>query len=325
MSRTIHWGLIGCGDIAQKRVAEAIRTAPNSTLYAACRRNADELADFCQRFEVPRSYTDADELIADSQVDAVYVATPVAQHCPHTVAAAEAMKHVIVEKPMALNPNECDAMIRACQKHDVKLSVGYYRRFYPIVIRMHDLIAQGAIGRPMSIAATTGNSTRFLKHDWRVMLPEGGGGPLMDIGSHRLDLFVDFFGYDASVQAVTSRISADYEAEDCATVLLEFPRGEHGLLQCYFGTAFVPDELTIVGTDGRLSTRSLNGGQLSIERDGETSMESHPPHKNLHAPFVADAAQAIAANGSPRVTGEDGREVNRIIRAAYACHSRTTA
>ena len=321
MSQTIRWGLIGCGDIAQKRVAEAIQIAPNSTLYGVCRRNADELATFCQEFKVPCAYTDADELIADSRIDAVYVATPVSLHCSQTIAAAAAKKHVIVEKPMALNLDECDAMIHACQEYDVKLSVAYYRRFYPIVTRMHDLIAQGAIGRPMSIAATTGNASRFSKDDWRVVLDQGGGGPLMDIGSHRLDLFVDYFGSGASVQAATSRIAADYEAEDCATVLLKFPTGEHGSLQCFFGSAYVPDELTIVGTDGRLSTKSLNGGQLNIERANEILIESHPPHKNLHAPLVADFAEAIASNCAPKVTGEDGREVNRIIGAAYANRS----
>ena len=104
----IRWGIIGCGDIAHKRVADAIRQQPESRLLAACRRNQEKLSSFCQKYEIPRSYSEANQLLSDPDIDAVYLATPVNLHCPHAVAAAQQGKHVLVEKPMAMSVAECE-------------------------------------------------------------------------------------------------------------------------------------------------------------------------------------------------------------------------
>jgi len=111
----LRWGLIGCGDVARKRVAQAIINDSRSQLVAACRRVEAKLEDFCNSFAVERRYTNANDLFNDPDIDAVYIATPVKEHCPQTLAAARAGKHVLVEKPMAMTVNECDQMIAACQ------------------------------------------------------------------------------------------------------------------------------------------------------------------------------------------------------------------
>src|SRR3954453_20375818 len=136
----VRWGLLGCGDIARKRVAGAIIDDPTSRLVAAGRRDPDRLGEFCQAFGVERGYTSDAELLADPEVDAVYVATPVRLHLPQTLAAAAVGKHVLVEKPMALSAAECDRMIEACRRAGVRLGVAYYRRFYPIVRRIEQTL-----------------------------------------------------------------------------------------------------------------------------------------------------------------------------------------
>lgn len=143
---TIRWGLIGAGDIANKRVATAIQSDPNSELVAVCRRSEVPLNQFADQFAIPGRFTDADDLIASSDVDAVYIATPVDCHLPQTVAAARSKKHVLVEKPMAIDPNQCAEMIAVCDQANVKLGVAYYRRFYPVVEQIANAIESGSLG-----------------------------------------------------------------------------------------------------------------------------------------------------------------------------------
>jgi hypothetical protein len=136
----VRWGLIGCGDIARKRVAPALSESPHSELVAISRANRDLLDEFANRFGVPNKFADWRELVARNDIDAVYIATPVNLHAAQTVAAAESGKHVLCEKPMAMNVAECDRMITAVNASGVKLGIAYYRQFYPVVKRMKELV-----------------------------------------------------------------------------------------------------------------------------------------------------------------------------------------
>ncbi|MFK8113451.1 MAG: Gfo/Idh/MocA family protein [Rubripirellula sp.] len=318
---TIRWGLIGAGDIASKRVVSAIQGDVKSDLVAVCRRSEAQLAQFADKFSIPQRFVDSNKLIASTDIDAVYIATPVACHLPQTIAAAKAGKHVLVEKPMALDPVQCKQMVEACDQAGVQLAVAYYRRFYPVVARCHELITSGRLGKVLSIACVTGNPVQFPADDWRVMLDQGGGGPLMDIGSHRIDLFVQLFGDVDSVHGSFAE-SADYEAEQAAFVTMKFQCGVHGLLQCYFGTAQTPDRLEIIGTDGRITIEDLNQGDMHFFSSGESVYESHPPADNLHAPLIEDFTTALEDSQVPLVSGKVGKTTNDIIAMAYqnACH-----
>lgn len=317
----VRWGIIGCGDVARKRVAGAIQNDPDSQLVAVCRRDEGKLRDFAKEFEVPTATTNAEELIASPQIDAVYIATPVNLHCPQTLAAAQAGKHVLVEKPMAMSVTECDQMISACENAKVELGVAYYRPFYPVIHRMRDLIDAGEIGRVLSVSATT--CTPFAINPgedgyWRVLPEAGGGGALMDIGSHRLDLFLRMFGAVVDVKAQCGTVAATYEADDVATLALRFESGVHGILHCCFGAETDPDEFAILGTKGRLVSRPLNRGELIIERASQCFVEQHPPANNFNAPLVADFVASIGSAHSLTVSGSHGRHVNLVMERAYA-------
>lgn len=313
---TIRWGLIGVGDIANKRVAAAIQADPNSELVAVCRRSELALQQFAEQFSVPHWFTNVDELLGLDELDAVYIATPVDCHLPQTLAAARAGKHVLVEKPMALNPEQCEQMISACLEAHVRLGVAYYRRFYPVVLRAQALIASGQLGRILSIGCVTGNPNRFPADDWRVIRARSGGGPLMDIGSHRLDLFLQLLGNVHSVHACMMG-SPDFDAEQVATVMVQFNSGAHGVLQCYFGTVDTPDRLEIIGTDGRVTMEDLNRGDLMLRTAAGPMHESHPPADNLHRPLIEDFTLALIQNREPAITGQIGKMTNQIMQNAY--------
>ena len=317
---TIRWGILGCGDVARRRVATAIQQNPDSILQAVCRRNQQKLQQFCDDFEVPDSYTDSQQLLDATNIDAVYVATPVYLHQPQTLLAAQQGKHVLVEKPMAMSVNECESMIEVCQQNQVKLGVAYYRRFYPVITRIGEILASGEVGQPLSVTAVTATPFNFQPGDdgyWRVLKEEGGGGALMDIGSHRIDLFQHLFGPIGEVAGFTSTLAADYVADNCTTLTMRFTSGVHAVLQCYFGAAIDPDEFTILGTNGRLTVAPLNEGKLIVELADGRREELLPPHDNFNDPLIDDFVAAIAEDREPLISGAAGCGTNQVIEAAY--------
>lgn len=317
---TIRWGILGCGDVARRRVATAIQQNPDSILQAVCRRNQQKLQQFCDDFEVPDSYTDSQQLLDATNIDAVYVATPVYLHQPQTLLAAQQGKHVLVEKPMAMSVNECESMIEVCQQNQVKLGVAYYRRFYPVITRIGEILASGEVGQPLSVTAVTATPFNFQPGDdgyWRVLKEEGGGGALMDIGSHRIDLFQHLFGPIGEVAGFTSTLAADYVADNCTTLTMRFTSGVHAVLQCYFGATIDPDEFTILGTNGRLTVAPLNEGKLIVELADGRREELLPPHDNFNDPLIDDFVAAIAEDREPLISGAAGCGTNQVIEAAY--------
>src|SRR5262245_2792550 len=184
----IRWGVIGAGDIVRRRVAPALRDSPRCELVAISRARAS-LADEAKALGAARWYPRWRDLVADPDIHSVYIATPVHVHAEQTIAAAEAGKHVLCEKPMAMTAAECDRMIAACRSNGVKLGIAYYRRFYPVVARVKAILESGEIGQPV-----VAHMSSFEWFDpapdhprgWLLNPAIAGGGPMMDFGCHRL-------------------------------------------------------------------------------------------------------------------------------------------
>jgi len=316
---TIRWGIIGCGDVVRKRVASAILGHSQSELVAACRRNEQKLNSFCDEYDVPQRFASAEQLIAADGIDAVYIATPVNLHAPLAIAAMQAGKHVLVEKPMAISPKECEQMLAASESTGRQLGVAYYRRFYPVYLRMKKLLDEAALGNLLSIQIVTSAPLPPPGSDgfWRVDLKQGGGGPLMDVGSHRLDLLIDMLGMPQAVSARTSRVAASYESENVASLLMEFGGGTQVSLTCLFGAATDPDVWTMVGTKAIVEATPLNSGKLRTIRGDSTSEEHHPPNPNFNIPLIEDFVEAIQKQTQTAVCGKSGLAVNQIMAMAY--------
>ena len=147
--KKVAWGLIGCGDIARRRIAPALRDLDGCDLVAVSRGRSELAASFAEEFGARKSFGAWRELLGDVDIDAVYIATPVHLHAEQTIAAAEAGKHVLCEKPLAMNVAECDRMIAASRANKVKLGVAYYRHFYPVIKRVKEIIQSGELGVPV--------------------------------------------------------------------------------------------------------------------------------------------------------------------------------
>ena len=316
----LGWGLIGCGDIARKRVAPAMRDSSLCELIAVNRAQPDLAAEFVKEFGARRWYLDWKKLLHDTEIDAVYIATPVHLHAKQTVAAAEAGKHVLCEKPMAMNVRECDQMIAACRSNDVKLGVAYYRHFYPVVERIKAIIKSGEIGTPVLVevnAFERFNPEAGHPRSWLLKKDLAGGGPMFDFGCHRIEVFINIFGPVTEVKAMSANVVFDREVEDTATALLRFERGACGVLSVSHAAAEAKDSLQIFGSAGSLRVSILNEGKIRVIGKLGERYEAHPPHDNWHAPLIEDFVEAVSTDREPRVGGGIGRAVAAIEEEIY--------
>jgi predicted dehydrogenase len=323
---TVKWGLIGAGDIARKRVAPALRDSARSELVAIARARADLAESFARTFDARRWYGRWQELVADPEVDAVYVATPVHLHAAQTIAAAEAGKHVLCEKPMAMDLRECDRMLAACRASQVRLGVAYYRRFYPAVARVREILESGEIGTPVLAqieAFEWFNPASDEPRAWLVKKAAAGGGPMFDFGCHRLEVLVNILGPVRRASGLIANVMFDREVEDTAAALLQFERGACATLAVTHAAAEPRDTLRIFGTSGSIDVAALNKGDLLIRVGSKERRESHPPAPNLHQPLVDDFVEAVLMHRDPAVTGEVGQMVAQIEDQIYGSEHRT--
>jgi len=317
----VRWGLIGCGDIAKKRVAPALRDSARSELVAVSRAKADLAEAFARQFGAGKWYADWHDMLRDSEIDAIYIATPVHLHAAQTVAAAEAGKHVLCEKPMALNVPECDEMLAASEANNVKLGIAYYRHFYPLVRRLKELLEVGEIGTPVVVqinAFEWFNPQPDHSRSWLIKQELAGGGPMFDFGCHRIEVLLNVFGDIDEVKALTTNDLFDREVEDTATALFHFECGASGMLTVSHAAYEPRDTFDVFGSRGSIHVPVLNNGNMLIVNEEGERTESHPPAANLHEPLIEDFIEAVLQDRQPAVNGETGRMAASIEEQIYA-------
>jgi predicted dehydrogenase len=320
-SGSVGWGLIGCGDIAAKRVARALRETAGSALVSVSRAKAELLPAFAAEHGAARWHADWREVLKDPGVRAVYLATPVALHAEQAIAAAEAGKHVLCEKPMALSVDDCARMIAAARAHRVRLGVAYYRHHYPVIARLRALITSGELGQPViaqAQACEPFNPGPEHPRAWLLKKASAGGGPMADFGCHRIEVLLDLLGPLASVHGFASNVRfKDREVEDTCVAHLRFESGAQGLITVSHAALERRDTLEIVGTRGSALVPVLNEGRLRVITEGGAREEHHPPHENLHQPLIEDFVAALREDRDPAVPGEVGLAVQRVLAAVY--------
>jgi predicted dehydrogenase len=318
--KQLTWGLIGCGDIARKRVAPALRALDECDLVAVSRGRSELAEAFAKEFGARKWFGASQDLLQDVEIEAAYIATPVHLHAEQTIAAAEAGKHVLCEKPMAINTVECDRMIAACRANKVKLGVAYYRHFYPVVGRVKEIIQSGMIGRPVLAQINAFESfnpqTDHPRH-WLLQKDRSGGGPMFDFGCHRIEVLTNIFGAISEVKASISNVLFEREVEDTAIALFQFERGTSAVLSVTHAAREPQDTLEIFGSLGSIHVPALNEGKMRVSSDEGERVETHLPDANLHAPLIRDFVEAVMNGREPAVTGETGRMVAQIEDQIY--------
>jgi 1,5-anhydro-D-fructose reductase (1,5-anhydro-D-mannitol-forming) len=282
----LNWIVVGIGDISTRRVIPAIQTEPRSHLYGLVTRDPAKAAPFKTRI-----WLSLHDALSDVGVQAVYIATPVFLHAPQAIQALHAGKHVLCEKPMAMNEAEALSMVQTAEETGRTFGVAYYRRAYPKLLRAKLLLEAGAIGKPVLAELTC--------HEWREDQPghrswlldpaQSGGGPLYDIASHRIDVLNFFFGQPLRASGHLSNAVHHYPVEDNATVIIDYAGGVRGIVDVRWHSKVRRDECRIRGTEGEMDLTPLNGPEL-VYPGGR---ENIPHHANVHGPIIENFVDAV--------------------------------
>ena len=310
--KTTRTAIFGTGFMGRVHL-EAVRRVESVEAAAIAGRNLDAARHLGAGFSISTILSDYREVLRDPAIDAVHICTPNAQHFPMAKDALEAGKHVLCEKPMAMNQAEARTMLQAAEESGKTFGVAYYRRCYPKVQRAKQLLAAGAIGTPVlgelnSQGWFDGQGSR----SWLVDPAKAGGGPLFDIASHRIDVLNYFFGEPQRVTAQLSNVVHHYPVEDNATVLIEYAGGVRGVVDVRWHSKVSRDECRIRGTDGELELSPLNGPDL-IHPGGR---ESLPAHANLHYPMLENFVDAMEGKSPLLASGASSYWTDWVTESA---------
>ncbi len=309
---TVNWGIIGCGDVTEIKSGPAFQKVGHSGLIAVMRRNGEKAADYAKRHDVPKWYDDANKLINDPEINAIYVATPPDTHAEYAIKSMRAGKPVYVEKPMALNTDECQEMIDVSKKTGVPLFVAYYRRALPYFIKLKELIDMNAIGKVKTVNVILHwpayPEELEGKPGWRVNPAISGGGHFHDLASHQFDFLEFVFGPIKEARGIKANQAGLYPAEDAVSAAFLFESGVIGTGSWCFT---VPEkqamEVTeIVGSKGRISFSFFSNTVLHIEREAIVENFDIPHPEHVHQPLVDLVVKAMRGEGHCPSTGETG-------------------
>lgn len=319
--KQVNWGIIGCGDVTEIKSGPAFNKVKDSRLVAVMRRNGDKARDYAERHGVPKHYSDADQLIHDPDVNAVYVATPPDSHAQYTIRAAQAGKPVYVEKPMALTFVQCQQMIEACEQADVPLFVAYYRRRLPNFLKVKKIIASGAIGAVRFVTIQLYHPSHPSEEHaqtlpWRVFPDIAGGGHFVDLASHQLDYLDYLFGPIVSVHGMARNQAGLYPAEDVVAASLEF---DSGVVGCGAWCFTVPaeaerDTIEIVGSQGKISFSTFGHDiPVCVKAEGQTQTFNLAPPAHIQEPLIESVVDHLLGRGACPSTGLTGARTNWVI------------
>jgi predicted dehydrogenase len=305
----INWGIIGCGNVTEVKSGPAFNKVKGSHLIAVMRRNAALAEDYAKRHNVPRYYSDANDLINDQDVNAIYIATPPGNHADYAIRSIKAGKPVYVEKPMALNYDECRKINEASEKYKVPVFVAYYRRALPGFLKVKELVENGSIGKVrhvrINLFKSPSRDELSGKPSWRVEPDISGGGHFFDLASHQLDYLDFLFGPVLQVRSVVLNQAGLYEAEDFVSAVFLFQNNIAGSGTWCFNASSENncDIIEIYGDEGILSFSTFSFEPIIlVNRSGRTEMiNERPEHVQYY--LIEQVVRELNGEGKAVSTG----------------------
>lgn len=335
MTKMVKWGVIGSGGIARRRtIPEGLMKADNARLISVYDIEPEVNESVAKEFGVTAA--ESIEAILNSDIDAIYVASPANHHIDHVKSCAKAKKHILCEKPLGLSVEEAENMIKVCKEEGVHLGTGLMMRFLAQHQTALKLIQEGKLGKPVYGRAQLSCWYPPIEGAWRQNPATSGGGSLVDMGSHCIDLLEMFFGKIKSVSCFTNNNVHSYESEDSAVVSLFFENGAMASVDAYF---CIPDNssknvLELYGSKGSILAKGTIGqgeaGEMTayLEEDGsgydaaqarnQTDGEAiNPTPVNTYLAEVEEFSSAILENREPKNNEKLGLANQKILAACY--------
>lgn len=333
----VRWGIIGAAGIADRRTIPGLVEAKNAKLTAVMEINMEIAEKIRAKYNAERAYDNVDDLLADKEIDAVYIASPVIYHKEQAIKAARAKKHLLIEKPIALTTDEGKEVLKTCREEGVLAATGFMMRFHAYHRKMKEIIEEGRLGQVVSCRGQLTCWYPDMSGNWRQQKRTSGGGALMDMGVHCIDLLQYITGSKAKkVAALTGTKTFGYEVEDSAALIFETESGAY----CYVDTNFnIPDaaarcRLEIYGTKGSMLAEGtigqVEGGRLEVvlsddklSYDSIQSRVEVSPLKievefgNMYTKEIESFSTTVLEGGEPEVPVEEALQVQRVVECAY--------
>ncbi len=337
MTEKVRWGVIGAGGIADRRTIPGLMLAENAELIAVMEVNMD-LAEKCRKkWNCKRAYDNEADLLSDPEIDAVYIASPVFLHLKQAMAAADAKKHILIEKPLAMTAEEGQKVVDYCKEKGVLIAAGLMMRFGTYVQEMKKAIAEGKIGKPVSGYAQFTCWYPDIPGAWRQSKQYGGGGAMLDMGVHCIDLMQYILGSKASaVASFNDTLSFNYEVEDSSSVLMKMENGVQCVVQSNFNIAddAAKWRIEIFGEEGHLIGDNVigqvDGGTLDAVFLGKQGAYDAQQDKkevqntdinvefgNTYTREIESFSNSILTGAPLEVPAEDAVQVQKVMEAAY--------
>ena len=298
--KQISWGIIGCGEVTEKKSGPAFSLVDGSSVVAVMSRRAEKARSYAERHNVPRWYTDAQALISDSNVNAVYIATPPSSHVTYAIMALKAGKPVYVEKPLAASYMDCQRVIRISRETGVPCFVAYYRRYLPYFQKVKELVMNGSIGRVINVQIRFSCPPRDLDYNstslpWRVQRDIAGGGYFYDLAPHQIDLLQEIFGPIVHVAGYHANRGGLYSSEDTVSAAFSFQDGLPGSGSwCFVGhDSARTDRIEIIGENGQIcfSVFTYEPIALTTSQGRQEIRVPNPPHVQL--PLIQEVVRHL--------------------------------
>jgi predicted dehydrogenase len=319
--QTINWGIIGCGDVTEVKSGPAFNKVNHSSLVAVMRRNGEKAKDYAQRHGVPKWYADANSLINDPDVNAIYVATPPSSHEEYAIAAMQAGKPVYVEKPMSTDAASGIRMTKMSEKTKAKLVVAHYRRGQPMFNGIKKLILEKAIGDIRF--AQINIWKKLLSRDemavpmtaWRIDPAIAGGGLFHDLATHQLDMMYYFFGEIDKLSGVSTNQAKLYGADDIVTGSILYKSGVvfTGTWCFTVDETMVRDTCEIIGSEGKISFTFFEQDPVLLTRNNKTETITFDKLQHVQQPMIEKVVQYFRGEGPNPDTGEEGVRVMQML------------
>ncbi|MEX1240716.1 MAG: Gfo/Idh/MocA family oxidoreductase [Cyclobacteriaceae bacterium] len=314
----IRWGILGCGDVCEIKSGPALNKVNHSKLIAVMRRDGKKAKDFARRHGAPKYYDDANLLINDPEVNAVYIATPPAFHEEYAIQCMKAGKPVYIEKPVALTSESCERMLAAAQEFGVSASVAHYRRGLAVFKKIRSLLESGIIGTPSLILSNTlqAPSEKMKAADyWRTSPEISGGGLFFDLAPHQLDIFYWLFGKPYIVRGFSVNQKSAYDAPDLTNVEAVFGDGVylHGIWAFNLNPASEQETTEIIGERGKIVFSFFRKSDIDIiTADGKQTITLDYP-ENIQQPMIDEVVKFFRSEGPNPCSLEDALVSMRMM------------
>ncbi len=339
----VRWGVIGCGGIADRRTIPGMMLAMNAELIAVMDANLAVAQNVKEKYNAKYAFDNYEELLALNEIDAVYIASPVFCHLEQAIAAAKAKKHILLEKPMGLTVKDSQEIADVCNQEGVKIGVGLMMRFHSYHQKMKEIIAEGKLGDIVSMRAQLTCWYPEIEGNWRQDKNLSGGGALMDMGIHCIDLLQYISGLQATqVAGFVANQTFNYTAEDSAAIVLKMKNGALAYVDANFN---IPDaaakcKLEIYGTKGSINAEGtisqVEGGKVEVmisdnslgynaqqDRNDVVPFEINVEFGNMYTKEIESFSNVVINDLKPEVTAEEAINVQKIVEGAYrACDTK---